>query len=347
MLKEVNIDNSNKILSLTKCGDLFTNNKDIAKKEYRELCWTWFPDNLSNDKKSLGEEVSKKINQLYEEAKKCFATNKWEISNVLFFNDIDNKKYSITYLKDISNEMGITYIGETSLTYVIEKSKEKYYNAYIENINNLKFADDNMKIEFQRLLPKIYKNTKDDRGNYCIVLQKTSDVFCLRDILNYYNNKIPHNHVAWIISRLMNLLCFLEFNHLSHNGITIDNCYISPKYHTIMIYGGWWYAKEIGTKMLGTTKEIYDVMPLLNKNTKISNISTDIESVKLIGRILLGNKSVVSLDNEIPKAFRDWLSNGSKKSAFIEFDMWTKALFNSYGKRSFKEMEINKTNIYN
>lgn len=342
----IDFKDANAILSLEKCGDLFSNDRIVAKKEFRQLAWIWFPDNLPSSKKDLGEKVFKKINFLYEEAKKCFENNTWEESNVIFFNDLYNKKYKMKCLKQYPNEIGNVYINDNRLMYVIDKDKEKYYHYYMDNIKQITYADDKMKKEFSRFLPNIKENFISNDKSY-IVLYKTPDVFFLRDVLNYYNNQIPHYHAAWVVSRLLNLLCFLEFNNLAHNGITIDNCFISPKYHSIMIYGGWSYAKKIGEKMVGVPKEVFEIMSINNKKNKISEIRTDIESVKMIARILLGNKSVAFLPKDIPEPFKKWLINSSKQSAFEEFDIWTKVITDSYGKRNFREMNIDINKIYN
>ena len=68
----------------------------------------------------------------------------------------------------------------------------------------------------------------------------------------------------------------------------INNCFISPKYHSILLLGGWWYVTKEDENMIGTTKDIFSIMSILAKSSKKSSVITDLESVKLLGRQLLG-----------------------------------------------------------
>lgn len=338
---------SNQILSCKKCGDLFTNNPNTAKEEYKKLVKIWHPDNLKKENKKNGEEVFKKINYLYSLAEKLFSQNTWEQSNKIYLKDNKNNKYFMTYLKSYDTEFGKSYINNNTLIFSFSKEKEKYYNLYLKNLKNLKYENKEMKEEFERFLPSLKNENLRTKDDFCVVLNKIEDVYSLNDIYEYFNKKIEHRHVAWTMSRLLNILCFFEYNKIAHNGIDLDTCYISPKYHSIMIYGGWQYAQKIGEKMIGTKKEIYEIMPVSNKNKKISNISTDIESVKLIGRKLLGSRSGSKLSDEIPEPFRNWLNDISSNSAFEEFKIWSDVLIKSYGRRRFVAMEVDKNKIYN
>lgn len=84
------------------------------------------------------------------------------------------------------------------------------------------------------------------------------------------------------------------------------------------------------------------IMPVTAKESKKSSIVTDLESVKLLGRQLLGevNSRKLLLNRSIPKPFIHFLTDGSGKSAYEEFVKWDEALDNSYGKRTFVHMEI-------
>ena len=57
------------ILSISKCGDLFSNNIDATKTKYKELVKEWHPDSNKNPK---AQEVFQKITELYNAALKLF-----------------------------------------------------------------------------------------------------------------------------------------------------------------------------------------------------------------------------------------------------------------------------------
>lgn len=98
--------------------------------------------------------------------------------------------------------------------------------------------------------------------------------------------------------------------------------------------------------MIGTTKDIFSIMSVPSKSSKKASSLTDLESVKLLGRQLLGNTNcrMLSLDSSIPKPFVNFLIGGSGNNSYEEYTKWDKALDDSYGKRKFMNMEI--TNLY-
>jgi len=177
-------------------------------------------------------------------------------------------------------------------------------------------------------------------GEYCLVLKKEAGDYLLSDLDGFYKNQgkeLGDRHCAWVVSRLSNIACFLKYNNLVHNGISMTNCFISPKYHTIMLFGGWWYCVPNGEKMIGTQKSVYDVMPVKEKSEKISTYKTDLECVKQIGR---------QLNKNLPKPFEMWVNKATSGDAFKEFESWNKALDDSYGERKFIVLDISEKDIY-
>lgn len=331
------------ILSITKCGDLFPYGEDKVKAKYKELVKVWHPDTNSDPEAS---NVFAKITELYNHALELLADGQWEKTNYILISKDNGKKIALNYDTCFDFELGTCYVTKTKVVYVLGSDKEKYYNNAIRRIKGLQYKDKKMKEDLSRFFPKIYQTFKTNNGEYVIVLDKTEDVYPLKNVFEYFNNKIDDKHVAWIISRLCNLTCYLKFSGLVHNGININNCFISPKYHSILLLGGWWYTTKEDENMIGTTKDIFSIMSVSAKGSKKSSSLTDLESVKLLGRQLLGetNCRKLSLDSSIPKPFINFLIGCSGNNSYEEFTKWDKALNDSYGKRKFINMEIK--NLY-
>ena len=240
------------------------------------------------------------------------------------------KKIAVNYDTCFDFELGTCYVTKSKIVYILEKDKEKYYHNAIKRITGLKYKDKRMENELSRFLPEIYQTFRTKNGKYAIVLDKTEDVYPLKNVFEYFGKQIDGKHVAWMISRLCSLTCYLEYSGLVHNGIHMDNCFVSPEDHSVLLTGGWWYATEAGEKMIGTAKDIFAIMSVSAKESKRSSAVTDLESVKLLGRQ--------------PKPFIGFLTGGSGRSAYDEFVKWDRALDSSYGKRKFIHMEIQ--NIY-
>jgi len=335
---------ANAILSASKPGDIFSNDPIKIKEECRNLRKMWHPD---TNKDSRATEVFAKITSLYELGLEMIERGEWEKTNAVIINREDGKRFELTYLSSKDFELGTTYICRKVLAYRINGTHEKFYRNAVKQID-FKYKDEGMRKEFSRCLPDIIDHFKDKTGDYWLIMRKTEDVFCLEDILAFYKGRIPDRHVAWIVSRISNLACYLQHSHKVHNGISIRNCYISPKYHSVLLLGGWWYATDKGEKMIGTVKEVFNIMPLSVRNTKKSHIKTDLESIKLLARTLLGSKSGIGFkkDIQIPAAFETFITDSSVGDAYKEFSLWSDTLDKAYGERKFIEMAISEKDIY-
>lgn len=334
------------ILQINNPTQLFPNDKIKAKQIKNDLLKKYHPDLHGGDEKY--SRVTSKINELYLQAIESIEKGLWIDENLIKLKGVDGKTYSMSFNKEYDFELGKFYIGNKSILYLIEKDFEDLVDNALKRINSLNYANEDMRNEFEKYLPKILKKIETIEGKICLLIEKTEDVYCLKDILNYYNGKIPAKHVAWILSSIYNILCFLDFNKISHNGISIENYFISPKFHSGLLLGGWWYAVPYKEKMIGTTSEIYDIMPPDIQDTKIASCSVDLESVKLLGRILLGDKVGHSFinDSNIPEPFSNWVRGVSCDDSLKEYKLWTKALISSFGERKFVEMNIDKNLIY-
>ena len=334
------------ILSFKTVGELFTNDKDIMKSEYIKLSKIWHPDCNDNSKES--NDVMSIINQLYEKGLRLIEENKWEGKNYIKILCKNKKSYQIKYRTVNSFELGTMYISDTIVAYLIDNKHKNFLDNYKLRVKNFKYANDKMKTEFSKYLPNILEEFETVDNQIGIIVQKTPDLLLLKDVLDYYNGNIPDKHVAWILSSLYNIICYVSFNGLSHNAISLNNYFISPQYHSGALLGGWWYTVGQGDKMLGVSKEIYNILPPKTKENKQGNITTDLESVRFIGKQLLGEKNgcKIKYNTTIPKTLIDWMLVGSSESAVEEYSKWNIVLNNTYGKRKFVDMNLSSDILY-
>ena len=328
---------ADEILKAEKCGDIFSrSDKDTVILEYRQLAKAFHPDicGLPNANK-----ITAKLNQLYKAALTLIERGEWEISNYLELKDVAGRRYSTKYLKSFPFELGSCYISDLSVTYILDNKHKKFFDNALSQIKKIHYANSDMEKEMSRYMPKIKFAFEIRGGGYCLIISKTPDTFLLSDVLNFYSGTIPDRHVAWIVSRLCNLCCFFDYMGIAHNGLTLENCFISPQYHTLLPIGGWWYARKQTDSLIGIPRILYDVMPVKAKSDKVSSIGTDLEASKLIGRKLLGASSA-------PQPMTDFLNAGSLSRAKDEFSRWNKTLDTAYGKRQFVEMKISRLDIY-
>lgn len=316
-------------------GDIFPNNASELPFKYKELCKQFHPDACGDPR---ANDAFARLQVLYKDAADAIAKGTWEGTNYVEIKTVAGKTLQIKYQYHSVFELGECYVCNKNIIYIFDFSKKKYYNNYINQIKKLNFADKEMENMFKPLLPKLVSE-HDTATQHIIVLSKTADVFPLRCVLdNFYNGNIPDTHLAWMMSRLMNIACYLKYSNIVSNGICVDNLFVSLQYHTILIPGGWWYTTQAGDKMIGTTAGIYNIMPPKVKADKTSSSITDIESIKAFGRQYLADTA--------PQAFKDFVNSGSGEDSFIEMEKWDKALIDSFGKRRFIKIDASAKDIY-
>lgn len=303
-----------KIKKATKPEELF---KETEQKKRRKE-WLAYLKIVHPDVGGT-EEVVNKLNNLYR--------GKEEKNNYEVIVQKGGKEHKYVVLEKMNFELGEFWVGKNNLTYLIKKEHKDFFDNAIKRIESIKYPNEAMKEKNKKFIPKIKDSFETEAGDFVLQLHKTEDVFRLGRVKLKKGN-LPVEHVAWMITRLLNIGMILNFNGLVHNGITIDNCYCSPQYHSIVLNGGWWYTTKIGEKMTGTTSEVLQVMSSETKSKKISLQETDINSIKDLARRLVGGsfskfpeeakKWMLHQETDFLKAYQDWEEILESKKSFGE-----------------------------
>jgi hypothetical protein len=240
------------------------------------------------------------------------------------------------------------YIADTHVTYRVENDNKDLIDNFIKHINSFKYIDDSMKKEFQRYMPKLKSKIQTNDFTY-LIIEKTEDVISLKDVLEYYKGKLNPKDVAWIISSLSNLACYLKFTNKVHCNLDLNSCFVSPKYHSICILGGWWYTTNHGDKFHALPSRSIDYGNHYLLDTKLSDYSLDLDMIKITAKELLGDisGSKLLMDKTIPKSLVQWLKTSSSNKPVDEYKNWSsKVLKDSFGERKFHEMNLTSKMIY-
>ncbi len=333
------------ILKFTTPGELFSDQTDTLKKEYLRLAKLWHPDNHANS--SEANQVMAKINLLYQQGLELLEQGKWERPGFLRLKAFDGKTYEFNYLTVSNFELGKIYLGSKMICYLLEKTQRNFYQNALQQLESFAFANEKMRLEISKYLPKLLAKfeTKDYYG---MVISKTAELLCLKDVLAFYHGQLTDRHVAWILGTLYNLACYLDYAGLSHNAISLENYFISPKEHTGALLGGWWYTVKQGSKMLGVSEKLYGIMPPVVKNEKQGSILTDLEAIRLVGRELLGDPNGTRLESMkvAPSSMINWLRGVASETAYQDYQNWDQVLSASFGRKKFVTLDLSERDLY-
>lgn len=316
---------------------LYTGEEKVCKMEYHILAAKWHPD-----RKSGNSDVFVHVKLLYEKAMDRIADGVWATPGLLKVTDIRGRVYQVRYKKKRDFELGECYIGERIVVYAIRKEFSDLVDNATKMMNNFKYANTDMHGEVSRYLPKL-NDTLELPDRILVVLQKDPDHLCLRDIVKAFGGKMDVKQVAWIMSRLHNLMCYFDYAGIAHNDISLDTYYISLSSHVGSLVGGWWYAARVGDKMRALPERtIRYVQPDL-VSAKKATILVDAELIRAVGRECLGDPygNKLLLDKSVPAGIVSWLQSPGSNNAFEDYSTWyEKVLPKALGARRFVQVSV-------
>jgi hypothetical protein len=327
------------LLDVTAPGEIFSGDPAELDHEFRLLARQHHPD---VNRSPTSEDEFRRLQELHEKAKVQFELGFWETKSTLRF-EADGTAYRARFRRKLDLPIGTMFVGDSHVIFMIEAAHQTLFENALNTIRSFRYASKDMQEEIDRYLPVI-KQTARLPQHRVMVLDKTPDVLLLRDI----PHDIPEwdRHVAWMISCLHNIRCYLEFAGLTHNDISPDTCFISPEHHSVLLLGGWWYARPAGHKLLAAPTTSYELFGPIMRSSRLADYSLDRELVRALARELLGDRIGTKLTGTAPTALVDWARCTSSLNAIKEYEAWDKVLAAGYGAKKFIPMNITSKSIY-
>lgn len=339
----VNFDmyTAEQILAISTPEELFS--KNALEKSYRDLVKLWHPD---VNHSVLCTDVFAHIAEMYKKAVKKKDENAWGFEGCITIQDKASALYRIKYHYSCPFELGTMYVGDSTLTYLVDGTYAKLSNNFVNQVRGLKFpAEDSNRLS--KCVPVIKRHFTTEDGRVALIIDKTKDVLPLSVALNYLGGKIEPKSAAWIISTLHNMLCALKYNKLTHNGIDTNTYFISPEHHSGLLLGGWWYATPSGSKLLGVPEKSFGLMLPSQKISKKATSKLDAELLRSIGREILGDSSGSKLKAMgVPDVIANWVNIPSNNHAYDDYKKWGIVLTEAFGPRKFIPMVIDVKKAY-
>lgn len=327
---------------------LFSGNLEIAKSEYHTLCRRWHPDYNPDEEATV---VFQHVNNLYRTAQRLIETNGWRGAGVLELPVAGSGAASVArrirYFKRADFELGEMYIGETEIAFAVKGEYADLFENVRRKIASFKFANPAMQKEIHRSLPD-NPECFAAAERLMMVLPKAPDAVLLADLLEHLGGAIDARHVAWIGSGLQNLACYFEYAGVVHHDISPQTVFVSPKYHTITLLGGWWYARFAGEKISALPSRTIDVAPADVLRRRRADARVDLELIRQTGRELLGNagNAPIKRDEKIPAALARWFNGATSGSAVTDYKLWKNVLETAFGKPRFCRLDVEPNTIY-
>lgn len=318
-------------IPLTAPFELFPLDRDARKIKYRELAIKWHPDHPGGR-----DDVFAHINALHDACDKPI--------NVLTFDKKGGGQYKLQYLRLHTFELGTMAVGRGQVGFIIDRKHDDLVISGLRAIGSIRYPDKKLETQHRPFVPMVERVRETADNKDIIIVPKDPGALLLRDILSHTGTLGP-KHVTWIISSLLNLVCFYEVVGLTHNGLSVDTVFISPAQHTTFPAGGWWYAKPVGEKLRFLPPHSHSIAPVAVLKSKQADHRIDLECIRSIARVCLGNPTGGSLSS-LPKPFADFLRLPAPMSPREDYARWEEVRKQSWGPRRFLPLDIKAADIY-
>lgn len=313
------------------------------KDEYRQLAKLWHPDHNPGDPRAPA--VFSHLNLLHEAGQEKLRRGSWSPPGQLLVTDVDGKYWRLNYYKRRPFELGEIFYGRRAVGFLLAAGNADRARAAAAVIRGNSFSNDAMRAEMEKYLPSITSTVMVNDGRVLVVMPKTADVYLLDDLRKALGGSVDPRHVAWILSSLFNIACYLEYAGTVHNAFLGDTIFVSPQYHSTALLGGWWYAAKLGSPITHLPTAVHRIAPPAVLRAKKADHQLDRIAIRAVGRELLGDATGMSLAGRAPDPMLTFLRSPPHDSALKDYGAWRAVLESSFGPRRFVELVLPESAI--
>jgi hypothetical protein len=336
---------ANEILALGvwEAEKVLPGDENEVRKAYRSLAKKWHPD-LSRD--PLASKVLAHLTLLRDALIKRRPATAPVMSERLYMG-ADGVGIRFKYLRLRAGEVGDILIGRKSIAYEMPADFADVAENEKAMIAGIRFADDGMKAQMQHFLPKLEKTVV--AGDKVVsILTRPADCVLLSDLVDHFGGRIPAEHVAWLISSLANMCCYLDWLKVSHGAISPTTVLVCPERHSVILLGGWGFATRYGAAPLAVPERTLSKAPTLAVEGSVGEGKTDLLLVRATAQDALGSSGGGGLmtDKGVPESVARWLLLPPKGGASADYESWGRCLTEAWGKRRFIKMDADPRKIY-
>lgn len=321
----------------SRAKDLFVGDASARKTLYRRLVSRWHPDHNPDPQ---AHEVFIHLSRLFDALDADSAP--------LTFQAENGRVFSFQPQAQGSFELGQWYRGKGSLVYLTDLKHRAAHEVFATRVRSLEYAHADMRKQISPCMPNLHSIQTGSSGQL-IVLKRDPEGICLMDLIEHLQVRgeiLEPRHVAWIVNSLHNLACYLETQGIAHHGITTANVWINPRLHRSEILGGWFHSLAFGDQIHTLPRQVAQHAPRAYLDARKASGRLDQESIRGIGRTLLGDASGMRMNPSTPSALINALRLPAHGSAIEEYRRWQQALLASFGPPKFVEMKLSYRDIY-
>ena len=189
------------------------------------------------------------------------------------------------------------YIGADKIAVIFSNTFS--LTNFTVNLSQIEYPSADIK-DLSRFLPNIIFKSALEDGRSIIIISKTDNIYPL-----FLFENLKATTVAWIISRLENLGCLLEFNNMDFRALRVEDLYINPKTHELFILDGWDGVEK-------TSRRNY------------------LKDIRLIAKDIMDTSTA-------PELCMKFLDGEPKETAYDDFSAWDEVIMKGFNGHNFHQ----------
>ena len=323
---------------------LFPGPEDTIRKTFRKLAREWHPD-LCADPGAA--EVFAHIVRLHDIALGRVRPGAHGNPNARTWKLADGGEMNVTPRAVHRGDVGDVLVTESTVAFETAAGFEDVAEAELAAVSSFRFASDAMREGMKHFLPR-HARRIDAIGLTVNIYGRPRDTMLLADLKAALGGRIPPVHVAWIVSSLENMACYLDWLGVAHGAISPENVLVSPSMHSVILVGGWGFSTPFGSRPRILPQRTLSLIPRMAAKGQTVDRTVDTALVRATAIDLLGARGAAALasDGAVPDAMRTWLSLPPGGDARADYRSWERCLTESFGPRKFVKLEVNPAQVY-
>lgn len=219
----------------------------------------------------------------------------------------DGRKLNISFLFKGTQDGVTVYTARRNVLFLFPGDNgEQRVSRFCSMAERLDYPSADVK-ELSKLFPLVSGSFRLSYGSILLAVAKDEELFPVSAF-----GSLPPEHAAWIISRLENICCVLEYSGLAHNGIDMESVFINARTHQAYLLGGWW-----------------------NASPEKNGSQNDLIALRATAKRITGAGYDLS-----PEQFRRFISAPPAPDAYQDFAAWDKVIEEGFHGRKFRKLDL-------
>ena len=323
-------------LGTVDAGRLFAGDAGTMKRTLRRLWRRWHSDRSDHPR---ADEVMAHVGQLYAHALRRTAETRRSAPLERRVRLDDGREWRIRYVREHAVAGGRAYTGRTHVTYVLDRGYEDLGRAAGARIGRIRLDSAALRRTVGPMLPRIARAAGTGAG-WVMVVEKDARWVPLEDVAALAGGGLEARHVAWMVTRLASLACWLEHVGWVHAGIMPGHLLVEPEGHGVRLAGGWWLSGDAGAPMRAVS-ETTRAMTGWSGGAGAYAPRIDRLCIRETARALLGTHWEAA-----PAPIRTWIDVPGRGDAIEDYARWERALERGFGRRRFTRLGIEAADVW-